>query len=340
MVGVVARRPVGTVNPDLKTGEIEVLAEELRILSKAKTPPFYITDQIDVDENIRLRYRYLDLRRPLMQKNFKLRHQALQVIRQYFSKKGFLEIETPLLTKSTPEGARDYLVPSRLSAGKFFALPQSPQLFKQLLMAAGFDKYYQIARCFRDEDLRADRQPEFTQLDIEMSFVEQEDILGLIEVMLKELFKECLGVELEIPLPRLSYQQAVADYGTDKPDLRFNLKLVEISEIVKETEFKVFREVIKNGGQVKAINAKGCGNYSRKEIDDLTKLVKVYGAKGLAYFILTETGIKSPIKKFFTDEEGERIVKALDGQPGICFICSRQAFCCSSCFGPLAFGIG
>lgn len=316
VVGVVARRPVGTVNPDLKTGEIEVLAEELRILSKAKTPPFYITDQIDVDENIRLRYRYLDLRRPLMQKNFKLRHQALQVIRQYFSKKGFLEIETPLLTKSTPEGARDYLVPSRLSAGKFFALPQSPQLFKQLLMAAGFDKYYQIARCFRDEDLRADRQPEFTQLDIEMSFVEQEDILGLIEVMLKELFKECLGVELEIPLPRLSYQQAVADYGTDKPDLRFNLKLVEISEIVKETEFKVFREVIKNGGQVKAINAKGCGNYSRKEIDDLTKLVKVYGAKGLAYFILTETGIKSPIKKFFTNEEGERIVKALDGQPG------------------------
>ena len=316
VVGVVARRPVGTVNPDLKTGEIEVLAEELRILSKAKTPPFYITDQIDVDENIRLRYRYLDLRRPLMQKNFKLRHQALQVIRQYFSKKGFLEIETPLLTKSTPEGARDYLVPSRLSAGKFFALPQSPQLFKQLLMAAGFDKYYQIARCFRDEDLRADRQPEFTQLDIEMSFVEQEDILELIEVMLKELFKECLGVELEIPLPRLSYQQAVADYGTDKPDLRFNLKLVEISEIVKETEFKVFREVIKNGGQVKAINAKGCGNYSRKEIDDLTKLVKVYGAKGLAYFILTETGIKSPIKKFFTNEEGERIVKALDGQPG------------------------
>ena len=316
VVGVVNARPEGTVNPNLATGEIEVIAKDLRILSSAKTPPFYIDDEVDVDETVRLKYRYLDLRRPVMQKALILRHKAVKVIRDYFAEKGFSEIETPMLTKSTPEGARDYLVPSRLHEGEFFALPQSPQLFKQLLMVAGFDKYYQIARCFRDEDLRADRQPEFTQLDVEMSFVEREDVLTVMEELFKRLFKECLGVEVKTPLPRLSYQEAMDRFGVDKPDLRFGLELVDVGAEVKNSQFKVFTNVLEKGGQVKGINAKGCAHYSRKDIDDLTKLAGIYGAKGLAYFILTDEGIKSPITKFFTPEQLEAIVAKLAGEKG------------------------
>ncbi|HHY05663.1 MAG TPA: aspartate--tRNA ligase, partial [Clostridia bacterium] len=341
VVGTVNLRPEGTVNPNLATGEIEVTAKELCILSKAKTPPFYIDDEVDVDENIRLKYRYLDLRRPVMQKGLILRHQAIKVIRDYFYAQGFLEIETPMLTKSTPEGARDYLVPSRLHEGEFFALPQSPQLFKQLLMVAGFDKYYQVVRCFRDEDLRADRQPEFTQLDIEMSFVEQEDILTMMEEMLVKLFQECLGVEIKTPLPRLSYQEAMSRFGVDKPDLRFGMELVDLSEEVRNCEFKVFTKVLEKGGQVKGIKAPGCGHYSRKEIDDLTKFVGIYGAKGLAYFILTEEGIKSPIMKFFTAEELASIVKKLEGKPGdlLLFVADEPAVVAAS-LGHLRLELG
>jgi len=316
VVGVVNSRPEGTINPNLVTGEIEVIAKDLRILSSAKTPPFYIDDEVDVDETIRLKYRYLDLRRPIMQKGLILRHKAIKVIRDYFTEKGFLEIETPMLTKSTPEGARDYLVPSRLHEGDFFALPQSPQLFKQILMVAGFDKYYQIARCFRDEDLRADRQPEFTQLDVEMSFVERDDVLTIMEEMLKKLFKECLDVDVKTPLPRLSYQEAMDRFGVDKPDLRFGLELVDVGTEVKDSQFKVFASVVEKGGQVKGINAKGCAHYSRKDIDDLTKLAGVYGAKGLAYFILTDEGIKSTITKFFTQDQLDAIVTKLAGESG------------------------
>lgn len=316
VVGTVKLRPEGTVNPNMATGEIEVVAKDLRLLSTAKTPPFYIDDEVDVDENVRLKYRYLDLRRPVMQKGLMLRHQVVKVIRDYVDEKGFLEIETPMLTKSTPEGARDYLVPSRLHEGEFFALPQSPQLFKQLLMVAGYDRYYQIVRCFRDEDLRADRQPEFTQFDAEMSFVEREDVLTIMEEMIARLFQESLGVEVKTPLPRLSYQDAMERFGVDKPDLRFGLELVDVAEEVKDCQFKVFAQVLEKGGRVKGINAKGCASYSRKDIDDLTKFVGIYGAKGLAYFMLTEEGIKSPITKFFTPEQLDSIVAKLEGQPG------------------------
>jgi len=316
VVGKVNLRPEGTINPNLATGEIEVIAKDLRLLSAAKTPPFYIDDEVDVDETVRLKYRYLDLRRPIMQKGLILRHKAVKLIRDYFDEKGFLELETPMLTKSTPEGARDYLVPSRLHEGEFFALPQSPQLFKQLLMVAGFDKYYQVVRCFRDEDLRADRQPEFTQLDVEMSFVEREDVLTVMEEMIKRLFKECLGVEVKTPLPRLSYQEAMDRFGVDKPDLRFGIELVNVGVEVKDSQFKVFTKVLENGGQVKGINAKGCANYSRKDIDELTALAGIYGAKGLAYFIMNADGIKSPITKFFTQEELAAIVTKFEGEPG------------------------
>ncbi|MDD2212367.1 MAG: aspartate--tRNA ligase [Clostridia bacterium] len=316
VVGTVNLRPEGTINPNLATGEIEVAAKDLRILSTAKTPPFYIDDDVEVDENIRLKYRYLDLRRPVMQKGLILRDQVVKIIRDFFHGKGFLEIETPMLTKSTPEGARDYLVPSRLHEGEFFALPQSPQLFKQLLMVAGFDKYYQLARCFRDEDLRADRQPEFTQLDVEMSFVEREDVLTVMEEMVSRLFQKCLGVEVKTPLPRLSYQEAINRFGVDKPDLRFGMELVDVGEEVKNCQFKVFTQALEKGGQVKGIKAKGCAHYSRKDLDDLTRFASIYGAKGLAYFMLTAEGIKSPLTKFFTSEELERIVAKMEGEPG------------------------
>ena len=316
IVGEVRLRPEGTINSALPTGEIEVYASELRILNPAKTPPFYIIEDVDVDENLRLKYRYLDLRRPDMQNLMVLRHKVNKAIRDYLDKNSFLEIETPMLTRSTPEGARDYLVPSRVHPGKFYALPQSPQIFKQLLMVSGMDKYFQIVRCFRDEDLRADRQPEFTQLDLEMSFVNEEDVYKLLEEMMAYVVKETLGTIIPTPFLRLTYEEAMDTYGSDKPDLRFGMKLKDVSQIVANSGFKVFASVVEAGGQVKGINASGCGHYSRKEIDDLTKFVSIYGAKGLAWMIVEEDGgIKSPISKFFTEQEMEQIAQTLEAKP-------------------------
>ncbi|MCL5046847.1 MAG: aspartate--tRNA ligase, partial [Actinobacteria bacterium] len=280
--GIVQIRPKGTENPNLSTGAIEVYASELRILNAAKTPPFYIADDVDVDEMVRLKYRYLDLRRPSMQKNLILRHRIVKHVRDFFDSKGFLEIETPMLTKSTPEGARDYLVPSRVNPGRFYALPQSPQLFKQLLMVSGMERYVQIVRCFRDEDLRADRQPEFTQIDVEMSFIEREDVLNLMEEMIAGLFKDVMGIEVKRPFPRLTYAEAMGRYGSDKPDLRFGLEFVDISENAAESAFKVFSSAVVGGGQVKGINARGCAGFSRKEIDELAATAASWGARGLA----------------------------------------------------------
>lgn len=316
VTGKVEKRPEGTENPNLTTGDIEVIASELKVLNTAKTPPIYIEDGIDVDENVRLRYRYLDLRRPEMQRNIKLRHRATKVIRDFLDSKGFWEIETPMLTRSTPEGARDYLVPSRLNPGKFYALPQSPQLFKQLLMVAGTDRYFQIVRCFRDEDLRADRQPEFTQVDLEMSFVDVDDVLELMEEMMAQLFKETIGLEIDRPFPRLSYHEAMERFGTDKPDIRFGMELVDISDVAENCKFKVFNSAVASGGIVKGINAAGCGNFSRKEIDDLTKFAAIYRAKGLAYLIITGDGVKSPIAKFFEEKELDTILTRLGAKPG------------------------
>lgn len=316
VTGQVARRPEGTENPTLATGDIEVEATAAEILNQAKTPPFYIAENIDVDENVRLKYRYLDLRRPDMQAAIILRHRITKTMRDFLDKKGFLEIETPMLTKSTPEGARDYLVPSRVHPGEFYALPQSPQLFKQLLMVAGYEKYYQFARCFRDEDLRADRQPEFTQLDMEMSFVTREDVMDLIEEMFCDLFARVLGIELARPFPRLTYQEAMDKYGSDKPDLRFGLELQDITELVKDSGFKVFAGVCAQGGQVKGLRVPGCAGYSRKDLDDLTKFAAGFGAKGLAWIALTAEGLKSPISKFFTEAELESIVNKMQAETG------------------------
>ncbi|GAW31315.1 aspartate--tRNA ligase [Carboxydocella sp. JDF658] len=314
--GEVRLRPEGTVNPNLATGEVEVYAREVKVLNGAKTPPFYIQDNIDVDENLRLRYRYLDLRRPDMQRALGLRHRLVKTIRDYLDARGFWEIETPMLTKSTPEGARDYLVPSRVNPGKFFALPQSPQIFKQILMVAGMDKYFQIVRCFRDEDLRSDRQPEFTQLDLEMSFVEREEVLTLMEEMIAEVVRTTLGREVPTPFPRLTYAEAMARYGSDKPDTRFGMELVDLTDIAAGCEFKVFRAAADNGGVVKAINAKGCAHFSRKELDELTQYVAIYGAKGLAYIQMTPEGPKSPIAKFFKEEELQAILERLGAETG------------------------
>ncbi|MBS3968561.1 MAG: aspartate--tRNA ligase [Clostridia bacterium] len=315
IVGEVRSRPDGTINPNLPTGEVEVYASELRILNPAKNPPFYITENVDVDENLRLKYRYLDLRRPDMQRIMILRHKVNKAIRDFLDKNNFLELETPMLTRSTPEGARDYLVPSRVHPGKFYALPQSPQIFKQLLMVSGMDRYFQIVRCFRDEDLRADRQPEFTQLDMEMSFINEEDIYKLLEEMLAYVVQETMGVIIPTPFLHLTYEEAMDRYGSDKPDLRFGMELKDVSHIVVNSGFNVFASTVETGGQVKAINASGCGNYSRKEIDDLTKFVSIYGAKGLAWIIVEENGIKSPISKFFTEQELEQILKTLEAKP-------------------------
>jgi aspartyl-tRNA synthetase len=314
--GKVDRRPEGMTNPNLVTGQIEVTASELKILNAAQTPPFMIEDDIDVSETVRLKYRHLDLRRPAIQKNIILRHLAAASVRRFLNANRFLEIETPILTRSTPEGARDYLVPSRVNPGLFYALPQSPQIFKQLLMIAGFDRYYQIVRCFRDEDLRADRQPEFTQIDLEMSFVGEEDVMTIAEGMMQALFKDVLGIELEPPFERLSYPEAVGRYGLDKPDVRFGLELEDISDIVESSGFKVFADVVKKGGIVKALNAKGCIDFSRKEIDDLTAYVAVYRAKGLAWIKVKEDAWQSPIAKFFTDAEKAALARRLDMQPG------------------------
>ena len=314
--GKVDPRPDGMVNPNLHTGEIEVLVSELKILNAAQTPPFLVEDNIDVSENIRLKYRHLDLRRPQMQHNLVLRHKAGASVRNYLNGQGFLDLETPFLTRSTPEGARDYLVPSRVNPGQFYALPQSPQIFKQLFMISGYDRYYQIVRCFRDEDLRADRQPEFTQIDIEMSFVGEEEVIKLTEEMMSTLFKEVLDLDISLPFPRLTYAEAVGRYGLDKPDTRFGFELKDISDIVESSGFKVFSGAVKKGGIVKALNAKGCNNFSRKEIDDLTDFVAVYRAKGMAWIKVKDNDWQSPITKFFTEEEKNALAERIEMEPG------------------------
>jgi aspartyl-tRNA synthetase len=315
--GTVIAREDGTINPNLKTGKIEVQAEMVTIINEAKTPPFSITDKMDASEDIRLKYRYLDFRRPVIFETLKMRHQVTKQIRDFLDSAGFLDIETPILTKSTPEGARDYLVPSRVHPGEFYALPQSPQLFKQLLMLGGIERYYQIARCFRDEDLRADRQPEFTQIDIETSFLGQEDILGLMEKMMTGLMKEVKGLEIPAPFPRMTYDEAMSRFGSDKPDTRFGLELVDLSEVVKDSGFKVFAAAVANGGQVKAINVKsGAEKYSRKDIDALTEFVGVYGAKGLAWLKVDAEGLKGPIAKFFAEEDSQALTTVLNANEG------------------------
>lgn len=312
------RQRSGAFNPNLKTGEIEIVAKELRILSVAQTTPFAISDDVNANDALKLKYRYLDLRRPSMQKNIMTRHRISKVARDYFDENNFLEIETPYLQKSTPEGARDYLVPSRVHPGKFYALPQSPQLYKQLLMIAGYDRYFQIARCFRDEDLRADRQPEFTQIDLEMSFVEAEDVMSVNEGFMKRLFKEVLDMDIKTPFLRMDYQEAMDRYGSDKPDNRFGLELKDISDIVKDVEFVVFKSALDMGGTVRAINGNGMGaKLSRKEIDALGEYVKTIGGKGLAYIVINEDGsIKSPVAKFLTEEQMDGIIERTEGKPG------------------------
>ncbi|MDH3392843.1 MAG: aspartate--tRNA ligase, partial [Desulfobulbaceae bacterium] len=315
--GTVSARPEGMTNDNLATGGIEVMVDELKILNTSHTPPFPLDEMTEISENLRLKYRYLDLRRPGMADNLVLRHKASHAIRSYLNDNNFLEIETPILTRSTPEGARDYLVPSRVNTGKFYALPQSPQLFKQLLMIAGMDRYYQIVKCFRDEDLRADRQPEFTQIDMELSFIDEEDIFSIMEGMISHLFKETKGIELSTPFPRMDYDQAMNRFGSDKPDTRFGLELIDLHDDVKECGFKVFRDVVNKGGMVKAINAKGCATFSRKDLDNLTDYVAQFGAKGLAWVKMKEDGEwQSPIAKFFTDEERAAMTKTLGAEPG------------------------
>ncbi|NLG33603.1 MAG: aspartate--tRNA ligase, partial [Syntrophomonadaceae bacterium] len=314
--GLVCLRPKETENPNLKTGKVEIYARHIEVLNAAKTPPFYIENNLEVDENLRLKYRYLDLRRPEMKDNLILRHRVIKLIRDYLDQKGFIEIETPILTKSSPEGARDYLVPSRLHPGEFYALPQSPQIFKQILMVAGMEKYFQIARCFRDEDLRADRQPEFTQLDMELSFVDEEDILTISEEMMAKVFAEALGKRISLPIPRLSYDEAQARFGSDKPDLRFGLEIVDLTDLVKDVQFKVFSSEIEAGGVVRGINAKSGGRFSRKEIDDLGRIAVENGAKGMAWIVVAENELKSPITKFFTEEQISRVTSKLEAQPG------------------------
>ena len=307
----------GAVNKNLATGEIEVIAESLRILAESEVPPFHIEENSKTKEDLRLKYRFLDLRRPDIQKNIIMRSKACTVVRNFLADNGFLEIETPMLTKSTPEGARDYLVPSRVHPGSFYALPQSPQLFKQLLMVSGYDRYFQIARCFRDEDLRADRQPEFTQIDMELSFVDVDDVIDVNERLLATLFKEIIGVEVPLPIPRMTWQEAMDRFGSDKPDTRFGMELVDVSEVVKDCEFGVFTSAIAEGGSVRGINAKGQGSMPRKKIDALVKFVKDYGAKGLPYIAIAEDGtVKSSFGKFFTQEQTDALVKAMGGEAG------------------------
>ena len=314
--GKVSPRPEGTVNPKMKTGEVEIEITELLILNRSETPPFMLDEYTDVAEIIRLKYRFLDLRRPALQNNLIMRHLVAKTVRNYLDGQGFLEIETPVLTKSTPEGARDYLVPSRVNLGKFYALPQSPQLFKQLLMVSGFDRYFQIVKCFRDEDLRADRQPEFTQIDCEMSFVKRDDVMTVMEGLVSEVFQAAIGVKVSLPIARLSYAEALHRFGVDNPDLRFGFELVDITAQVAGSQFKVFADVAANQGLVKALNAKGCARFSRKELDDLTDFAKIYGAKGLAWVKVTEDGWQSPIAKFFTAEELASLNTSLDAEVG------------------------
>ena len=324
--GEVAARTEGNINPNMKTGKVEIIAKELRILSDSETTPFQIEDNITVKDDLRLKYRYLDLRRPSQLNNLVLRHKVAQVMRNFLDQENFLEIETPILGKSTPEGARDYLVPSRVHPGNFYGLPQSPQLYKQLLMVSGMDRYYQIAKCFRDEDLRADRQPEFTQVDMELSFVDIEDIMDINERMMQKVFKDLMNVDIQLPLPRMTYAEAMERFGSDKPDVRFGMELKNISEVVRGTEFVVFKSALEAGGSVRAINAKGCGSFPRKKIDSLVEFVKTYRAKGLAWIVVNEDGtLKSQIAKFFTPEKLQEIVDAMEGQPGdLILICADQ----------------
>lgn len=316
VIGQVEARPEGTVNPNLSTGEVEVLASELKILNRSKTPPFYIEDGVGADELLRLRYRYLDLRRPEMQQALMLRHRVAKAMRDFLDVNGFIEIETPILAKSTPEGARDYLVPSRVNPGNFYALPQSPQQFKQLLMVAGMERYFQIARCFRDEDLRADRQPEFTQLDLEMSFMEMDELLSLMEELVVYIFKSVQGVEIPRPFPRLSYREAMERYGSDKPDLRFGLEIKDLTDLAGQSDFKVFTTVVQQGGVVKAICVPGGADYSRKELDDLIPLAASFGGRGLAWIACSAGGVKSPIAKFFAPELMQRMLERAEAKAG------------------------
>ncbi len=324
--GEVTARAEGNINESMATGKIEIVAKELRILSESEVLPFQIEDSVTVKDDLRLKHRYLDLRRPSQLKNIMLRHNVVQVIHSFLDEEGFLEIETPILGKSTPEGARDYLVPSRVHPGSFYGLPQSPQLYKQLLMVSGMDRYYQIAKCFRDEDLRADRQPEFTQVDMELSFVEENDIIDINERMMQRVFKELMNVEIALPMKRMTYQEAMERFGSDKPDIRFGMELKNISEIVKDTAFAVFENALKAGGSVRAINAKGCGNFPRKQIDALVEFVKTYQAKGLAWIAVNEDGsLKSQIAKFFTPEKLQEIVEAMEAKPGdLILICADK----------------
>ncbi|MDZ7261829.1 MAG: aspartate--tRNA ligase [candidate division KSB1 bacterium] len=314
--GVVKQRPPGMINKNLATGEIEVEAHELKILNKSETPPFPIIDRTEASEDLRLKYRYLDLRRPEMQKNLILRHRLYQIVRKYFDSRGFLEIETPMLMRSTPEGARDYLVPSRLYPGRFYALPQSPQTYKQILMVAGLDKYFQIVRCFRDEDLRADRQPEFTQIDMEMSFVNEEDIFEVVEGLMAEIFQQLLGLSLKTPFPRLTYEEAIQRYGTDKPDIRFGLELRDISSLVRKSDFRLFLQIIEKGGIVCSINIKGGASYSRKKTDELSEYALQLGAKGLLIAKVTENSWESSLTKFLSDSLIKEINSFLQAEPG------------------------
>ncbi|ODS31108.1 MAG: aspartyl-tRNA synthase [Candidatus Scalindua rubra] len=325
--GKVAERPEGMVNPDLDTGEIELFVDELEILNTCETTPFEITADTDVSTELRLKYRFLDLRRPIMQKYLAFRHKICQVARQYFDENNFIEVETPFLTKSTPEGARDYLVPSRINRGQFYALPQSPQLFKQILMVSGLDRYFQIVKCFRDEDLRAQRQPEFTQLDLEMSFVREDDIITIVEGLMVDIFNKIMGKEISAPFPRLSYHDAMKLYGCDSPDLRFGMTIEDITDIAKKTEFKVFQKVAESGGQVRGINATGCAILSRKEIDELTTFVNQFGAKGLAWFKVDDGGLTSQISKFFTAEAQSEIKERFNAVPGdlLLFVADKES---------------
>jgi aspartyl-tRNA synthetase len=339
--GEVVARAANTVNENLATGKIEVHVQNVEVINKSKTPPFAIDNRVEVSEDVRLKYRYLDLRRPVMFETFKMRHQTTKAIRSFLDDQGFLDVETPMLTNDTPEGARSYLVPSRVHPGEFYALPQSPQLFKQLLMVGGIERYYQIARCFRDEDLRADRQPEFTQVDIEMSFLEIDDIIELGEQMMKKVMKEVKGLDIPTPFPRLSYEEAMNRFGSDKPDTRFEMEFINMGELATDCGFKVFKSAIENGGAVKALNVKGAASkYSRKDIDGLTEYAARYGAKGLAW-LKVEDEIKGPIAKFFSDEEKEQIIKLAEAEQGdlLLFVADKSSVVASA-LGALRLRLG
>ncbi len=317
--GIVTRRLEGMENPDLATGEIEVVAAKLKVLNPSRTPPFpiYAGGPVkDVDETLRLRYRYLDMRRPEMLKNITLRHRAAKATRDFFDREGFIEVETPMLTRSTPEGARDFLVPSRVHPGEFFALPQSPQLFKQLLMMGGLERYFQLARCFRDEDLRADRQPEFTQIDVEMSFIDREDIIDMTERLMQAVFAETIGVEVNPPFPRLSYREAMARFGSDKPDMRFGMELVDVTEAFRDSQFKIFARTVAAGGTIQGLNAPKCASFTRRELDELVEVAGTFGAKGLVWLVFDNEGIRSPIAKFLTEAETDALKTRLQAQTG------------------------